>query len=409
MKTLVRDVRIFDGTTLRPGAGAVLIEGNRIAGVGASADAFDTAGADRVIAGKGRTLMPGLVDAHTHLQLGSSLEAMGRPGNHPVEQLALTAAHCGRVMLDYGYTSAYSGGPSSAAAEVAVKAAFDKGTLPGPRLITSSMERLPGGAPGLVFKFPGRAVRQSDPAAVAQFVEEMAALGLQSVKFLLNGVSAMDSGTNMTEQFYEDEILAGAEAAHKAGLWLTAHCYTAESIKLAIRAGFRVLYHCNYADAEAIEAIVAAKDRIFVGLAPGIEEADLERAPKFGAMASDEQRAEQANAVVTKKAIGQTLRQHGVRSLPGGDYGFPWNPIGLNSRDLELFVDWFGYTPAETLHAATTLGGALMDMALGQVREGYLADLLLVEGDPTTNIALLRDKGNIAMIMKDGAIYKDAA
>ncbi|MEO0031659.1 MAG: hypothetical protein RIS94_1417, partial [Pseudomonadota bacterium] len=256
MKTLIRDVRIFDGTDLLPGNGAVLVDGNRITGVATTADAFDGTGADRVIEGQGRTLMPGLVDAHTHLQLGSSVEVMGRPGNHPAEQLALTAAHCGRVMLDYGYTSAYSGGPSSGAAEIAVKAAFDKGMLPGPRLITSSMERLPGGAPGLVFKFPGRAVRTSDPAAVAQFVGEMAELGLQSVKFLLNGVSAMDSGTNLTEQFYEEEILAGAEAAHKAGLWLTAHCYTAESIKLAIKAGFRVIYHCNYADDEAIEAIV---------------------------------------------------------------------------------------------------------------------------------------------------------
>lgn len=409
MAVLIRNIRIFDGETLLPGTGAVLVEGDRIAKVGTSADAFDAAGAAQVIEGEGRVLMPGLVDAHTHLALGSTVEVMGRPGNFPDEVLALTAAHGARVMLDHGFTSAYSGGSSSPAVEIALKAAIDKGQVPGPRLVTSSFERLPGGMPGLLFKFPGREARESNPAAVTHFVEEMAGLGLQAVKFLLNGVSAMDAGSNMNEQFYEEEILAAGEAARKAGVWLTAHCYTADAIKIAIKAGFRVIYHCNYADEEALDMIEAAKDDIFVGLAPGIEEADRDRAPKFGMMASPEQVAEQAAAVEHKIRVGQELRRRGVRSLPGGDYGFPQNPIGLNARDLELFVEWFGYSPAQTLHAATALGGDLMALEIGRVREGYLADLLLVEGDPTENVSILRDKANLAMIMKGGELYKVAA
>lgn len=409
MSVLIRDVRLFDGQQLHPGRSAVLVSQDRIAKVGASADALDGANAATVIEGRGRVLMPGLVDAHTHLALGSSVEVMGRPGNFPDAALALTSAHCARVMLDHGFTSAYSGGSGSPGVEIALKEAIDKGQVPGPRLVTSSFERLPGGMPGLLFKFPGRTTRESNPAAVTHFVEEMAELGLQAVKFLLNGVSAMDAGSNMNEQFYEDEIMAAGEAARKAGVWLTAHCYTADAIKIAIKAGFRVIYHCNYADAEALDAIEAAKDTIFVGLAPGIEEADRDRAPKFGMMASPDQIAEQAAAVEHKIRVGQELRKRGVRSLPGGDYGFPQNPVGLNARDLELFVEWFGYTAAETLYAATSLGGQLMDMELGQVREGWLADLLLIEGDPTVDISVLRDKHNLKMIMKGGALYKVSA
>ncbi len=92
--------------------------------------------------------------------------------------------------------------------------------------------------------------------------------------------------------------------------------------------------------------------------------------------------------------------------MPGGDYGFIWDPIGTNAQDFEYFVNLFGYTPAETLSAATMLGGQIMDMPdLGLVKEGFLADLLLVDGDPTADIKILQDRDNLLMIMKDGAYF----
>jgi imidazolonepropionase-like amidohydrolase len=101
------------------------------------------------------------------------------------------------------------------------------------------------------------------------------------------------------------------------------------------------------------------------------------------------------------------LRQRGVRVVIGGDYGFAWTPQGTNARDLEHFVNLFGYSPAEALACATSVGAQMMQMGeLGQVREGYLADLLLVDGDPTRDVRILQDRGRILMIMKDGAIHK---
>lgn len=410
MTNIVFDnVMVFDGTGADRFAGAVRVEGNRVSAVGRGAGSVSTADA-AVFDGKGATLMPGLTDVHTHLGLGSTIEQITPPGNHPAEFASLIEAHCGRVMLDHGYTSGFSGGSGSAEGEVAVKRAFDSGLLPGPRLITSSFERVPGGPMGLMFKFDGADQRAVNVSAVVGFVEEMADLGVQAVKFLLNGVSAFDPGSNLGEQFHDDEIMAAGEAARKRGVWLTAHCYTAHSIKLAIAAGFRTLYHLTYADDESFALIEANKDRLFIGPTPGIVEADLLRAPRFGVMASESQVAEQQDAVERVKVVGRELRRIGAKVLPGGDYGFPWNPIGTNARDLQLFVEWFGYEPSEVLRAATALGGEAMGMGeeLGQVREGFLADLLLVDGDPTADVAVLADKNNLRVIMKDGRLHKSS-
>ena len=95
--------------------------------------------------------------------------------------------------------------------------------------------------------------------------------------------------------------------------------------------------------------------------------------------------------------------------LPGGDYGFPHTPIGRNARDLQLFVEHFDYTPAEALMAATLWGGEIMGMGdeLGLVKEGYLADLLLVDGDPTADITIMLDKDRLLMIMMEASTLRD--
>ena len=105
------------------------------------------------------------------------------------------------------------------------------------------------------------------------------------------------------------------------------------------------------------------------------------------------------------------MRQRSIKVLPGGDYGFAWNPHGTYARDLLLFVDVLGFTPMETLVAATRLGGEIMGRPddLGQVKPGYLADLLLVDGDPLADIKRLQRQDALLVIMKDGRLYKAPA
>jgi imidazolonepropionase-like amidohydrolase len=102
------------------------------------------------------------------------------------------------------------------------------------------------------------------------------------------------------------------------------------------------------------------------------------------------------------------MRKRGIRVLPGGDYGFPTSPHGTYARDLAVFVDILGFSPMETLVAATKHGGEIMGKPgeLGIVRPGALADLLLVDGDPLADITLLQDRGKLRMIMKDGALHR---
>src|ERR1700687_5151087 len=102
------------------------------------------------------------------------------------------------------------------------------------------------------------------------------------------------------------------------------------------------------------------------------------------------------------------LHRRGVRVLPGGDYGFMWSPHGNNARDLAYFVDLLGFTPMEAIVGATRLGGEIMGMpeSLGQVRKGFLADLLLVEGDPRADVRILQDRERLLAIMQNGAFHK---
>jgi len=107
-----------------------------------------------------------------------------------------------------------------------------------------------------------------------------------------------------------------------------------------------------------------------------------------------------------KKMIPE-LKKRGVRVLIGGDYGFPFNPNGTNARDLQHFVDLFDYTPKEALVAATKLGGELMELEVGEIRPGFLADILLVNGDVTKDVRILQKKDNLLAIMKGGQFHKN--
>ena len=152
------------------------------------------------------------------------------------------------------------------------------------------------------------------------------------------------------------------------------------------------------------------KEDIFVGPTLGIVQATLDAKPPPHFDMSH-MKADAAVVLEHQKRLAPELRKRGVRLLPGGDYGFPFNPNGRNARDLELFVQHLGYTPAEALVAATQLGGEIMGMGaeLGRIKAGYLADLLLVRGDPTQNVAILQDKENLLAIVKDGKFHKTPA
>ncbi|MFJ4621166.1 amidohydrolase family protein [Streptomyces sp. NPDC088812] len=403
--TVFTDVRVFDGTGGEPFAAEVLVEGNRITAVAPRIPAARWTGA-RIVDGGGGTLIPGLVDSHTHLGFGSTVEHRSRRRDEPDEEKALLVAHAGRVLLDHGFTSAYSGGNRLPRTETAARKAFAEGWMPGPRFKAASWEGTAGMREQGVYTFPGVDGRASDPASVSRFVGEMADLGVDIVKLSLSGESAVVQGTSRIVQFTDEEVAAAAAVARERGVSLTAHAHAAESIKMAVRHGIRAVYHCTFADEEALDLLEEARDRLFVAPTPGIIHANLHEA--------DSEPEPGMEVEATEKSVKQVvpeLVRRGIRVVPGGDYGFAWNPVGRNARDLELFVDWFGFTPAEALRAATEYGGQVMGMGdeLGLVKEGYLADLVLVDGDPLDDIRILQDRDRLTAIMKDGTLHKAPA
>lgn len=403
--TVFTDVRVFDGTGREPFAAEVLVEGDRITAVAPRLPAARRAGA-RVLDGSGGTLIPGLVDSHTHLGFGSTVEHRSPRRDEPDEEKALLVAHAGRVMLDHGFTSAYSGGNRLPRTEVAARKAFAEGWMPGPRFKAASWEGTAGMVEPGVYDFPGIDGRVPDPESVGRFVGEMAGLGVDIVKLSLSGESAVVQGTSRIVQFTDEEVAAAAATSREHGVALTAHAHAAESIKMAVRHGIRAVYHCTFADEEALDLLRDARERVFVAPTPGIIHANLHHAgvePDPG-----------MEVELTEKSVRQVvpeLVRRGVRVVPGGDYGFAWNPVGRNAHDLQLFVEWFGFTPAEALRAATLYGGQVMGMGdeLGLVREGFLADLVLVDGDPLDDIRVLQDRDRLVAVMKGGVLHKAPA
>jgi imidazolonepropionase-like amidohydrolase len=243
---------------------------------------------------------------------------------------------------------------------------------------------------------------------VRAFVKECAAIGAKSVKFLLSGEDALMPGASQQLLYTQEEATAAGEQARESGVWLACHAQASEAVKMGLRAGFRVLYHCTYADDEALDLLEAKRDDVFIAPAIGIIQATLDAAPPPHFDMSHMKRSA-AEVLALQKKLVPELRRRGLKILPGGDYGFPFNPNGRNARDLELFVQHFGYTPEEALSAATLLGGELMGMELGQVKPGFLADLLLVDGDPVGDVKVLQDRQRLRAIMKDGRFHKDPA
>jgi imidazolonepropionase-like amidohydrolase len=402
VRTLIANVRVFDGSGRAPFAGAVLVEGTRIARVIEGTEPAVDGTIDTLIDGLGGTLMPGMVEAHAHLTWGSSVEKIYHQFILPPEELKIAAWRNARVLLDHGFTSAWSAGALGDGIETELAAAIDAGETPGPRLVPSTIERSPEGDDSVETGdiFNGRGAD-----AMRGFVAHCQQAGARSLKLVISGEDALKPGSAQDVLYTDEEIEAAGEAARDAGIAIAAHAYTPRAIALAIGAGARIVYHCSFADAATVDAMAAHKDTLFYAPGPGVSIAALEASPPPHIDMSAMKASAQQRMTLEAKLVPE-LKERGVRVLIGGDYGFPFNPNGRNARDLEHFVTHFGFTPAEALVSATKLGGELMGLEVGQIREGWLADLLLVDGDPTQDVGVLQDKDRLKMIMQGGALHK---
>ena len=211
-----------------------------------------------------------------------------------------------------------------------------------------------------------------------------------------------------------DEIRMAVETAHSFGRMVNAHTRSIGGTQACLKAGVDVLYHCEFSDEETLDMFEAAKERIFVAPTVSLFHSIVNNEAAPNGLTAEVGGFMGIPALLEESIKTHTaLRKRGVRHLIGGDYGFAWSRHGTNARDIGFFVDYYGYTPAEALQCATRNGGLAMTAKsgdkLGEVREGYLADLLLVDGDPVLDSSVLLDKSRLTMIMKNGELYKNTA
>jgi imidazolonepropionase-like amidohydrolase len=403
--TRFTNVKVFDGSGAARFPGEVIVRGERIEGVYRDG-ARTPQESETVIDGNGATLMPGLVEAHAHLTWPSSVERVVNAMKLPAEEHLLVSAQNARITLDYGFTSAYSAGSLGEKFEPALRDRINAGGLPGPRLRASALEKGAEGVMGVPAGHDPTHDRSID--GLRNYVRQMKELGCDTIKFLMSSDEGFAPGGSQVLMYSEEEAQAIGQAAREAGIWLASHAQAAEAIKRSVCAGFRAIFHCTHADEEALDLLEAHKDEMFVSPAPGLLFARCYEAREFGIGPAEAERLGARSGLEAMQRLVPLMKKRGIRVLPGGDYGFPYNPIGRNARDLAIFVDLFGYSPTEALVAATRLGGQLMDMPLGEIKPGWLADLILVNGDPTEDVTILQNKENLRVIMKGGQFHKHA-
>ena len=411
-RTLFANTTILDGSGAAPYAGDVLVEGARIATVQRGGGL--RAGDARVIDGAGATLMPGLIEPHGHVSYPDAARNSDFTRLPPEEHILVTMRNA-KLLLDCGYTSVLSAASAKPRLDVVIRNEINAGRIPGPRYLANGPELTVSGGLGDENTLhlphnetPTFAWVVDGPDEVRKACRVLVREGVDLLKLNLSGDTGPRNSRFERSVMTDAEVAAAMEIAHAAGVRVCAHARSAESVKMCVRHGIDIIYHATFADEEALDLLEARRDRVFVGPALGLTYQACHAAGDWG---FTPEMARQMGLVRELEVAVETMglmRKRGIRVLPGGDYGFAWNPHGTYARDLLLFVDFLGFTPMETLVAATKLGGEIMGMSgeLGQVKPGYLADLLLVDGDPLTDIKRLQDRDALLAIMKNGALHK---
>ena len=206
----------------------------------------------------------------------------------------------------------------------------------------------------------------------------------------------------------DEECAMAVTEAKRRGLRVAAHARSDESVRMCLRHGIEIIYHASYASDETIDMLAAVKNRHFVAPGLGWLVNTGRNAGKYGITPDAPLGMYYERELQIAVETMRKMHRKGIRVLPGGDYGFAWTPHGTNAKDLEYFVDMLGMSPTEVLVSVTRYGGEIMGRPgeLGQVKPGYLADLLLVDGDPVANIRILQDRNRILAVMKDGEFYR---
>lgn len=414
-----RNVKIFNGEDLSLSElSDVLITGNQISRI--SPSTIDVDDDIRVIDGKGNTLMPGLIDAHFHMMLAAAPLSVALAG--PEGYLNLLAAQEAEKTLMRGFTSVRDlAGPV-----FSIKRAIDEELIVGPRIWPSGAmisqtgghgdyrhtNELPRSSDGHLHysEQVGGAAIADGPDEVIRRVREQLMLGASQIKLAAGGGVSSNYDPIDVSQYTEEEFSAAVAAAENWGTYVTVHAYTPRAVQTAIRAGVKVIDHGQLIDEET--AKLMAKKDIWLSLQPFLDDEDITAFPD-----GSENREKQLLMTRGTDTAYALAKKYKIKTAWGTDTLFDAKLNERQGAQLAKMVRW--YKPGEVLKMATSTNADLLALSgkrapyqgrLGVVKEGALADLILVDGNPLENIDLVADpEKNFLVIMKDGKIYKNIA
>jgi imidazolonepropionase-like amidohydrolase len=392
---LLRPARVFDGVDPRPHEGwSVLIRGERIEGVG---PALPVPAGAKVVDLPGTTLMPGMIEGHSHLFLHPYDETSwdDQVLKEPLALRTARAVNHARATLMAGFTTVRDLGTEGAGyADVGLKQAIEQGIVPGPRMLVATRAIVATGAYGpknAEPDFAARGAEEADGPGLVVAVRHQIGAGADWVK--LYGDYRWRPGEPSRPTFTLEEMRQAVEAAHSAGRKVAVHAGTVEGMRRAILAGADTIEHGDGGTPE-IFRMMKAKG---VALCPTLAATDaISRYRGWNGAAPE------PPAVREKRAAFAAALAAGVTICMGGDVGVYAH--GDNAREMELMAAW-GMDEAAVLAAATSVNARLFGLEdrLGAVRPGLLADLVAVEGDPTRDLAALR---RVRMVVKGGRIVR---
>jgi imidazolonepropionase-like amidohydrolase len=393
--TVLRPARVFDGESLHEGW-TVRVKGDRIESAG-PAPSVDVAGA-QVIDLPGTTLMPGLVEGHSHVLLHPYNEA---PWNDQVahEGLALRAARAVnhlRATLMAGFTTIRDLGTEGAGyADAELKQAVNEGIIPGPRMLVSTRAIVATGAYApkgfaLEWRVPQGAEEADGIDSLTRVVRDQIGHGADWIKLYGDYRWGAQPGAHPT--FSLEEMKLAVETARSAGVPVAVHATTPEGMRRAILAGAETIEHGD----EGTPEIFRLMAEHHVALCPTLAAGDANA--QYAGWKKGQQ--PEPAGIAGKRASFKAALDAGVIILSGSDVGVFSH--GDNARELELMVQ-YGMAPIDALKAATSVAGRVLHMDIGTVKAGAFADLIAVGSDPTRDISAL---GRVQLVMKAGILYK---
>lgn len=415
---LINNVQIFNGKDEKITTGHVLIVGNLISKISTTPIPTNKSADVQIIDGKGKFLMPGLIDAHVHTMMESIPMQVAMMAD--IGYVNLVAASAAEKQLLRGFTSVRDLGGNS----FSLKMAIDQGLAKGPRIYPSgaTISQTGGhgdfglptdvprqiGGPLSYMEKTGMTIIADGADQVLMRTREQLRQGASQIKLMAGGGVASNYDPLDVAQYSDDEFKAAVLAAENWGTYVTVHAYTPKAITSAINAGIKCIDHGQLID-EPTARLMAEKG-IWLSLQPFLDDEDANPMPEGSP--NRKKQLEMSSGTENAYALAKKYK---IKTAWGTDVLFEPKIAARQNAKLTKLTKW--YTPYEVLKMATSTNAELLALSgprnpypnkLGVIEEGAYADMILVDGNPIQNMKLIEDPTkNFVMIMKDGVVYKN--